>query len=320
LPLGGVAAAAIVLAAVSSSWRKTPSLIMGAPHPAVVQAGQTAEPPKESGILASSVRGDVFVVRDEGHRVALAAGGRLAPGAVVSTTEGDALLVLRSSSKVAIEEASTASILDDGATERIELERGGVTSTVAKRGPGQRFIVRTPDAEVEVRGTVFRVSRLPSEQCGMETRVHVDEGRVVVRAAPGETTLDPGGDWASRCEAASAARTAPHAAAVPAREARAERDVPARPPSSELAAQNALFADAMTAKARGDTRSALASLDFLLQKYPQSPLREAAEGHRMMLVARVDQPRATLLAKDYLARYPAGFAHADAEKIARASQ
>ena len=73
----------------------------------------------------------------------------------------------------------------------------------------------------------------------------------------------------------------------------------------------------MASKGRGDTRSALASLEFLLDKYPRTPLREAAEAQRMVLVAGTDRARAAALAASYLARYPHGFARADAEKISR---
>ncbi|MDB5212529.1 MAG: hypothetical protein JWO86_456, partial [Myxococcaceae bacterium] len=166
--------------------------------------------------------------------------------------------------------------------------------------------------------------------------------------------LERGGDWASPCVAAATAEVAGipagippgippgvHPAEAPVEGTSAPREAsrqpprlapsasvttPAAPPqgaqpsapaaASELAAQNALFADAMSSKARGDTRSALASLDFLLEKYPRTPLREAAEAQRMLVVSGSDRARAALLAKAYLARYPHGFARADAEKIA----
>jgi len=281
----------------------------------------------------------VFVEKN-GERVALRSSAVVARGSKVVAMDGEAILVLRSGSKIDVEHATTASLVEDGETELVDIERGAVTSTVTKRGATQRFIVRTPDAEVEVRGTVFRVSRLEDPQCGVQTRVHVDEGRVMVRAAGQESaTLEPGGDWVSRCVTAQppaatasasaagiagAASTASLPSSRPAPTAAVTATAPATASprtlaSSELAAQNALFADAMASKSRGDTASALTSLDFLLQKYPRTPLREAAEAQRMNLVAGTDPARAVGLAQGYLLRFPHGFARADAEKIIGAS-
>ncbi len=313
------------------------------------QRGATAEipsPVRAANVVAEMVRGAVFV-EDNGQRVPLRATTPLPRGSTVVAMDGEALLLLPSGSKVDVEHATTVSVIEDGEGELLSVERGAVTSTVTKRGPGQRFVIRTPDAEVEVRGTVFRVSRLDDARCGLQTRVHVDEGRVVVRAPRNGTTLERGGEWTSPCvtaanaeatvearaEATSAAReaapppvqpvqlprsvptTAGLVAAAPARGAQPGA-LNAPSAASELAAQNALFADAMASKARGDTRSAQASLEYLLEKYPRTPLREAAEAQRMLVVSGTDRSRAAVLARDYLARYPRGFARADAEKLA----
>jgi ferric-dicitrate binding protein FerR (iron transport regulator) len=147
-------------------------------------------------VVAEMVRGAVFV-EENGQRVALRATTPLPRGSTVVAMDGEALLLLPSGSKVDVEHATIVSVLEDGEGELLSVERGAVTSTVTKRGPGQRFVIRTPDAEVEVRGTVFRVSRLDDARCGMQTRVHVDEGRVVVRAPQNGTTLERGGEWTS---------------------------------------------------------------------------------------------------------------------------
>jgi hypothetical protein len=321
----------------------------------------------------------------------------IASGEVVSAADGEAVFALRTGTKLDVERGTELAMVVAGETEEVRLDRGGVTSHVVKLKGAGRFLVRTADAEVEVRGTVFRVSRVAEEGCGSgtggeprsgeRTRVHVTEGRVVVRAAAGGVTLDPGGDWASPCaptaEAAASIPallvTPPSPVAAPsplvpapsvlpgpsglsglpdplyrpnppgpaaARAAgprdpvasRAASTVPDAPPAgaalvvtstpaapepdpsssaarSDLTVQNALFAEAMSAKSRGETRRAVASLDALLDRYPRSPLREAAEAQRMNLAAAVDRRRARSLAMDYLARYPRGFARADAEAI-----
>lgn len=329
LPLVGVAAAVALLGIGAATWSRHGTGSVAAVPP-------SNRPDANAAVVADTVRGTVFVEKN-GERVALRSSAVLARGSKVVAMDGEAILVLRSGSKIDVEHATTASFVEDGETELIDIDRGAVTSTVTKRGPTQRFVVRTPDAEVEVRGTVFRVSRLEDPQCGVQTRVHVDEGRVMVRAAGQEgATLEPGGDWVSRCvtpqlPAATAAspplpsttslpskRSAPTAAATAAATPPATAS-PRTLASSELAAQNALFADAMASKSRGDTASALTSLDFLLQKYPRTPLREAAEAQRMNLVAGTDPARAVGLAQGYLLRFPHGFARADAEKILGAS-
>ncbi len=338
LPLVSVAAAVLLLGIGAATWFRRGTGSVAAVPP-------SNRPDANAAVVADTVRGTVFVEKN-GERVALRSSAVLARGSKVVAMDGEAILVLRSGSKIDVEHATTASLVEDGETELVDIERGAVTSTVTKRGATQRFIVRTPDAEVEVRGTVFRVSRLEDPQCGVQTRVHVDEGRVMVRAAGQDgATLEPGGDWVSRCvtaqppaatASASAASTAATAATAgtastaslpssrPAPTAAVTATAPATASSrtlasSELAAQNALFADAMASKTRGDTASALTSLDFLLQKYPRTPLREAAEAQRMNLVAGTDRARAVGLAQGYLIRYPHGFARADAEKIIGAS-
>lgn len=337
LPLVGVAAAVALLGIGAATWSRHAA----GPVAAVAPSPRSGATAAAATVVADAVRGTVFVEQN-GERVALRSTSVVARGSTVVAMDGEATLVLRSGSKVDVEHATTASLVDDGESELIDVERGAVTSTVTKRGPTERFIVRTPDAEVEVRGTVFRVSRLEDPRCGLQTRVHVDEGRVIVRAAGQDgATLEPGGEWVSRCVTAqlpAATASAPAPPAIPSSRPRpavaltpspttmtpAPAPAPAPAPmaaapstlvSSELAAQNALFADAMASKTRGDTASALTSLDFLLQKYPRTPLREAAEAQRMNLVAGTDPARAVGLAQGYLLRYPHGFARADAEKI-----
>ncbi|MDB5220037.1 MAG: hypothetical protein JWO86_7964, partial [Myxococcaceae bacterium] len=276
-PLVGVAAAAVLVIG-ARTWSQR-----GA-------APEIAGPVHARSVVAEMVRGAVFV-EQSGERVALRATTPLMRGSTIVAMDGEALLLLPSGSKVDVEHATTVSLIEDGESELMVVDRGAVTSTVTKRGPGQRFVIRTPDAEVEVRGTVFRVSRLEDPRCGLQTRVHVDEGRVVVRAGQNGAMLERGGDWASPCVAAATAEVAVIPAGIPpgvhsgihpgeapvegtsaSREASRQPSrlapsagvtTPAAPPqgahpsapaaASELAAQNALFADAMSSKARGDT-------------------------------------------------------------------
>jgi hypothetical protein len=309
----------------------------------------------EEKISVVSVGGPVFVARG-GTRVRLESHAALASGESVSAVDGDAVFALRSGTKLEVERGTDVAIVGDGDTELVRLDRGAVTARVTKLHDAHRFIVRTADADVEVRGTVFRVSRMSELECGERTRVRVEVGRVEVRAPGGGATLDPGDDWASPCVPTArplptptdsptsrsvetgAGRAPPLAAPRPSAPVPLAAPLATieRPPipagasdsqvaaassattaTSELAAQNALFAEAMSAKSRGEPGKAVAALDAFLQKYPRSPLREAAEAQRMSLLVGIDRLRATSLAKDYLARYPRGFARADAEAIAR---
>jgi hypothetical protein len=84
---------------------------------------------------------------------------------------------------------------------------------------------------------------------------------------------------------------------------------------SQLAEQNDLYASALAARERGDSRAAVALFERLVKKYPSAPLAENAMAERMKVLAAAGSRRAADAARDYLARYPAGFARADAESI-----
>jgi outer membrane protein assembly factor BamD (BamD/ComL family) len=73
-----------------------------------------------------------------------------------------------------------------------------------------------------------------------------------------------------------------------------------------------LIDDALASKRQGHTVAALDALEALIQRYPQSPLRETAEAERMRLLAATHSERAPEAARAYLARYPKGAAAGDA--------
>ena len=85
--------------------------------------------------------------------------------------------------------------------------------------------------------------------------------------------------------------------------------------ASTLGEQNDLFAEAIVAKREGESQTALATFDRFLATYPASPLAQSAAVERMRLLRAAQSPRAATAARQYLARYPNGFARAEAEDI-----
>lgn len=94
-------------------------------------------------------------------------------------------------------------------------------------------------------------------------------------------------------------------------------DAPPPPPlpASELAEQNRVFEEALGAKRRGDAPGAIAGFERFAAKYPKSALVESAMAERMRLLASTDEERAQDAAKQYLERWPDGFAASEAKAI-----
>jgi ferric-dicitrate binding protein FerR (iron transport regulator) len=257
----------------------------------------------------------------------IAAGDR-----VVAVEERPGALVLSTGTRLVLPKGSELTVVEDAKTQSFALGTGSVHAEVAKLHAGERFLVTTTDAEVEVRGTSFLVETLAEDSLcegGERTRVTVDEGTVVVRAHGGESRVTAGQQWPAGC----APRVSPapptatpgappergdHVASPPKpttapRAAAAPTDETAKAASSDLRVQNALFTQALAAKRRGDTAEALRAIGLLLERYPGTPLAENALVERMRLSSGTAAIRA---ARAYLTRYPNGFARAEAEEIA----
>jgi outer membrane protein assembly factor BamD (BamD/ComL family) len=96
----------------------------------------------------------------------------------------------------------------------------------------------------------------------------------------------------------------------------APAQVAAPTPASSLSEQNRAFALAVGAHRAGDVERAAHEFDRLIERFPEGPLAESASVQRMKLARDVDHPRARMLAREYLARYPGGFARELARAIA----
>lgn len=85
--------------------------------------------------------------------------------------------------------------------------------------------------------------------------------------------------------------------------------------ASALGEQNDLFAEAVVAKRNGESHVALATFNRFVATYPASPLAQSAAVERMRLLRAAQSPLVFRAAREYLARYPDGFACAEAEAI-----
>jgi len=242
---------------------------------------------------------------------------RVETGTRVSAPKTSSLLIASDEGTVlTLDPDSTLTVVSVGATRRFDLLRGAVYAQVSKLGRGERFIIDTADAEVEVRGTAFRVetgvasSACPEASAGrtsgtraarpVSSRVTVDSGVVSVSAGGNDVRLHPGESWPMPCRRASHAPIGASSRALSV---------------TTLRAQNELFASAVAARNAGETARALALFDRFIGDYPQSSLTEGAMAARMRLLAGADPARAAEAAASYLARFPDGVARTEAATL-----
>ncbi|HVH40804.1 MAG TPA: FecR domain-containing protein, partial [Labilithrix sp.] len=269
---------------------------------------------------ASFVRGSPVVVR-KGARAALSSGAALEPGDRVVVESGSRLsVVLTNGTYLVVDDHAELVLSSAPPVTTFELGSGSVHADVAKLLPNERFVIHTADAEVEVHGTSFDVSRVePDPACGngTSTRVKVREGVVAVRARGIETLVRANETWPSGCGTTANAppNEIPTASTTTSGHGGIAAPIPPKRTveASTLAAQNDLFEKALARKRAGDTAGAIAGFEELLSRFPSSHLAQAARGERMKLLRGVDKARAKDAARDYLHRYPTGFARADAE-------
>jgi hypothetical protein len=214
--------------------------------------------------------------------------------------------------------------------ERVALADGAVDLEVRPLAPGERFLVATDDAEVEVRGTVFRVEAHDHRLAYVSVR----EGKVEVRRGSESALLTPGQEW--RDESASAVVAAAPVApskglapgALPERHAHpggaAVRGPSQALPSAAASAREGApadrsnaFADGVRLVARGDYAAAAERLQAFRADHPGDAHGEDAAFLTVIALQRAgrkDEARAA--AHRYLAQYPNGYRRAEAEAIA----
>lgn len=200
-----------------------------------------------------------------------------------------------------------------GGIERVELALGSIRVKVPKLGPQRQFRVSTPDTLVIVHGTEFSVAVHKDSDGRANTVVEVTSGRVEVRKKQGVEFLGAGAAWSSRESAASAEVSPPSSAAT-------STPPPALgsagAPRGTLARANALLASALEASRQGNDTLALARLDELLRRYPDSPVADNARVERFRTLRRLGRDReAARAANKYLKGDPDGFARDEARDL-----
>jgi hypothetical protein len=117
--------------------------------------------------------------------------------------DGSAVLGFDNGTRITLSSSAHLRVDDVGSTRRFSIFSGRLQAHVAKLGQGERFVVSTPDGEVEVRGTVFTVAvESPPSWCrdlASGSTVRVSEGAVWVRSGDKQVVLQPGETWATPC-------------------------------------------------------------------------------------------------------------------------
>lgn len=281
-------------------------------------------PEASAGVVVTAVGG-------AGQRQELAPGDVLRPGAKLETAGAPLELAFPSGARAEIYARSRASIVEAGDIRResLFLAQGSLQVQVPKLAQPVEFSVKTPTATVVVHGTVFRVEVAPAEQ-GAGTRVHVARGVVSVHVE-GQLIrrLTAGQSWPKQANNSSLgqeplvpskARSRPSAKRLSGRSFSGRRAAKARKrsrskvvESATLAEENELFASAMNRKRGGRPLLAVRVLDRFLRNYPQSVLTQEVRIERFRLLREAGQrTRARTAAREYLQRYPAGYARQEA--------
>jgi ferric-dicitrate binding protein FerR (iron transport regulator) len=282
--------------------------------PAIAPSATLAPPARASPIVAYPLGAGASTWRG-GALELLSDAQPIDTGSRIETpVNGRAALAFATGTSAMLGESADLTVGGDAATQILRLDAGSIDLHVAKVSVDHRFLVATPDAEIEVHGTAFRVAIGPPDPACSEdavTHLVVTEGVVVVRHGGFEKRVASGGHWPSDCGQpagnAGAPASTPSAAGAQAL-------------ASTLGEQNDLFAEAIVAKHRGDAAGAVAAFDRFLSTYPASPLAQSAAVERMRLLRSASPARAVGAARQYLARYPNGFARGEAEGIVGAAR
>ncbi len=296
------------------------------------QAEPSSLTKNEQLLTVASANGGAWFSTKDGRK-ALQSETTLPVGALVSTMrQGEAQLQLSTGTRLGLSSNTELQLASNTQNQRFILSSGSMQANVHELSAEERFVVITPDSEVEVVGTTFRLSVLSAaEACGdgLRTRLEVVEGVVEVRADARSWRIGAGQRWPADCEPVpepsqqDLGEPTPEAADAPEGQAdvdvgelpSAQRKQPTPAERSVLREQSDLFGRAAAAGRRGNTTLALRLYGQLLSRFPHSALAENAMVSRMRLLASSGSDRARSEAKRYLARFPQGFAREEARRV-----
>ncbi len=273
----------------------------------VLARGQTGAPGArvlDAGLATASTATSTRVIAD---------GEPLREGERLKTPpEGHLRLGFAEGTQVWLGEKTDVRVAALGLERRFALVEGRLSASVIKLKAGERFVIETARAQVEVKGTQFQVdARAATDGCPSgETVVSVTEGVVAVRSEGVEVLVRAGERHALGCP--QVVEVEPDAGAPPVMKKR--RSPP--PAASSLARMNAQYARAMALKREGRLSSAAKALRAMREAFPMGPLDEAAAVEELRLLEQVDPPAARAAAKKYLLDYPDGYADDIAERLA----
>jgi TolA-binding protein len=225
----------------------------------------------------------------------------------------------------------------EGGVERVELSAGTLRVRVRPQGAGERFLVRLPDGEIEVRGTTFEVTA----RDGTTSHVSVDEGTVVLRlrGSP-DRSLGPGTSWpfaeaagsqkavaagsrdaftAGGASPVSMVSTAVPAASIGAPTASIPRRSSADAHDGDQGAS--LYVEAMRSFREGRYDGAAAAFHAFTLAYPRAGEAEDASFLEALSLARAGRADAAALAAErHLEAFPRSFRRREASVlVARAA-
>ncbi|MCA2981352.1 MAG: FecR domain-containing protein [Myxococcaceae bacterium] len=254
--------------------------------------------------------------RDEGaSSVALERGARLREGTVLRASPGAVVSArFREGTTLTLGRSGVVEVLRADEERRLGLRAGVLEARVKALGAGERFVVETRRAVLEVRGTQFSVDVTPASSTCRDgaVRVRVDEGQVSVDVgSPAPLrTLRAGDEWEAPCVLPPVEPAVNAAQPVPSPPAphRAE-------PESSLKRMNALYERALQLKREGKLEEAAAALASLRRAFPMGPLDEAAAVEELRLLERLSPERAQRAARQYLEDYPSGYARDIAQRL-----
>ncbi len=197
--------------------------------------------------------------------------------------------------------------------ESVVLQAGTLRVHVRPQGPGERFLVRLPDGEIEVRGTTFEVTALG----GSTWHVGVSEGTVVLRlrGSP-DRSLGPGSVWAAP------ESSAPNGPTAPVRAAASPPAIVRRTPAVHDADEGAAaYVEAMRSFREGRYDRAAAAFHAFALAFPGATEAEDASFLEALSLARAGRAdAAALAAQRHLESFPQSFRRKEASiLVARAA-